>query len=366
MRRSCASPATAARCDLYRVPDAGAVRLEAADKLPPLERTLGADAEQGLVFLLDKKSNVVALDLETRRVRPYARAGPPGHRGPRRRALRGGHRQQRSTNWSGVARRCASGPSCRASRRNCRRTMGGHVGRLGSRATSPALEVLGSDQPAAKSSRPRRTGGRRASGATSWPWRPTRAVVLYEVQGESDETGGSIPVSGTLGRCCSRLRATGSTSRAPRHGLLVLDRVERRRSCIEIELARPRPRPARRPLRSVAPGPPGHGRLGLGGGRGDGPATSGTVQVEWDADLPASCRPAPCSPGGASDRGRAGSRRARASRAGDASRAARRTAGSRSPGTRPRRTDIPVEADSAALAAAADTGRPVRHRCTSR
>jgi hypothetical protein len=47
-------------------------------------RTLGADPEQGLVFVFDGKNNVVALDLDTRRVRTYleniryATLGPDG------------------------------------------------------------------------------------------------------------------------------------------------------------------------------------------------------------------------------------------------------------------------------------------------
>jgi hypothetical protein len=45
---------------------------------------VGADPEQGFVFLLDKKRNVLALDLETRRVRQsleqvrHATVGPDG------------------------------------------------------------------------------------------------------------------------------------------------------------------------------------------------------------------------------------------------------------------------------------------------
>jgi SPOR domain len=69
---------------LYRVPALQPSSWKAEDTLPPLERTVGADAEQGVVFLLDQKRNVVALDLETRRVRPSleqvrrATLGPDG------------------------------------------------------------------------------------------------------------------------------------------------------------------------------------------------------------------------------------------------------------------------------------------------
>ena len=69
---------------LYRVPALDSAAWKAADKLPPVERPLGSAAEQGLVFVLDRKSNVAALDLDTRRVRNYlenvrfATLGPDG------------------------------------------------------------------------------------------------------------------------------------------------------------------------------------------------------------------------------------------------------------------------------------------------
>ena len=69
---------------LYRVPALDSAQWTPADKLPPIERPIGAASEQGLVFLLDRKSNVAALDLDTRRVRNYfenvryAAVGPDG------------------------------------------------------------------------------------------------------------------------------------------------------------------------------------------------------------------------------------------------------------------------------------------------
>jgi hypothetical protein len=69
---------------LYRVPALDSAAWKPADKLPPVGRPLGADPEQGLVFVLDRKNNVVALDLDTRRVRTYleniryATLGPDG------------------------------------------------------------------------------------------------------------------------------------------------------------------------------------------------------------------------------------------------------------------------------------------------
>lgn len=69
---------------LYRVPALDSASWKPADKLPPVERPVGAAPEQGLVFVLDRKSNVAALDLDTRRVRNYlenvryATVGPDG------------------------------------------------------------------------------------------------------------------------------------------------------------------------------------------------------------------------------------------------------------------------------------------------
>jgi hypothetical protein len=69
---------------LYRVPSLDSAAWKAADPLPAVGRPIGADPEQGLVFMLDRKNNVVALDLDTRRVRTYleniryAALGPDG------------------------------------------------------------------------------------------------------------------------------------------------------------------------------------------------------------------------------------------------------------------------------------------------
>jgi hypothetical protein len=69
---------------LYRAPGLDSAAWKSAERLPPLERTIGADPEQGLVFALDRKNNVVGVDLDTRRVRTflenvrYAALGPDG------------------------------------------------------------------------------------------------------------------------------------------------------------------------------------------------------------------------------------------------------------------------------------------------
>jgi SPOR domain len=54
---------------LYRVPSLAPSSWKAEDVLPPVQRVVGADAELGLVYSLDRKRNLVTLDLETRRVR---------------------------------------------------------------------------------------------------------------------------------------------------------------------------------------------------------------------------------------------------------------------------------------------------------
>lgn len=69
---------------LYRVPALDSAPWKPAEKLPPVDRLIGADPEQGLVFVFDRKNNVVAVDLDTRRVRTflenvrYATLGPDG------------------------------------------------------------------------------------------------------------------------------------------------------------------------------------------------------------------------------------------------------------------------------------------------
>lgn len=69
---------------LYRVPALDSAAWKPAERLPPVDRPIGADPEQGLVYVLDRKNNVVAVDLDTRRVRTflenvrYATLGPDG------------------------------------------------------------------------------------------------------------------------------------------------------------------------------------------------------------------------------------------------------------------------------------------------
>jgi hypothetical protein len=69
---------------LYRIPGLDSAAWKLSDRLPPIEHTIGADPEQGLVYALDRKNNIVGVDLDTRRVRTflenirYAALGPDG------------------------------------------------------------------------------------------------------------------------------------------------------------------------------------------------------------------------------------------------------------------------------------------------
>jgi hypothetical protein len=208
---------------LYRVPrlEPSAWKLE--DKLPPLQRTIGADPEQGFVFLLDKKRNVVALDLETRRLRPsleqvrQATVGPDG-------AL---YAVDTASNVTQIVRRTPVRfrSKLRGAPNELHGTMGGTlVASLG--GAQPKLEVLGSDRPPASFTVP---AGRQA--LSFWgdlvAVAADSAVVIYETEGDSDgdRASISIPVSGGAkavmfspsGHRIYVARASG--------GLLVLDRV---------------------------------------------------------------------------------------------------------------------------------------------
>ncbi|HEU5171287.1 MAG TPA: SPOR domain-containing protein [Gemmatimonadales bacterium] len=90
------APRTHAAASVLRLPrDRGAARLyrlpalepsawKQVDKLPALSELVGADLEQRIVYALDDKHNLVGLDLESHRVRPFltnvrdAAIGPDG------------------------------------------------------------------------------------------------------------------------------------------------------------------------------------------------------------------------------------------------------------------------------------------------
>ncbi len=267
---------------LYRVPNLEPSAWKLDDKLPPLERTLGVDPEQGFVFLLDKKRNVIALDLETRRLRPsleqvrQATVGPDG-------AL---YAVDTARNIVQMVRRTPVRfrNKLQGTPSELHGTMGGMlVARLAD--DKPRLEVLGSDRPPATF--PVAEGEQTLS---FWgdlvAVAADTAVVLYEVEGDSDGDRDrvSIPVSGgakavLFSPSGHRLYVARATD-----GLLVLDRVSGQ-ELFEIDL----------------PGP----AVGLTGDRygqwvlvrpaaGDSAWVVdvgrsrhvGTVAVEWDADLP--------------------------------------------------------------------------------
>jgi hypothetical protein len=175
---------------LYRVPTLEPSSWTTEDKLPPIERPIGADPEQGLVYVLDGKQNVVALDLETRRVRTsleqirYAAVGPDG-------AL---YAVDTGSTVTQLVRR--SPVRFRSKLQGTPAELHGTMsGAVLARLTGPApvLETLGSDQPP--------TSTTLASGplATSLygdlvAVAADTAVVVYAPQGKTRPL--SLPVSG--------------------------------------------------------------------------------------------------------------------------------------------------------------------------
>jgi len=128
---------------LYRVPSLEPSSWKAEDNMPPVDRIVGADPEQGLVFALDRKRNLVTLDLETRRVRTYlegvraATIGPDG-------AL---YAVDTGSTVTQMVRRAPVRfrAKLQGSPRELHATMtGALLARVGEKA--PVLEVLGSDQ----------------------------------------------------------------------------------------------------------------------------------------------------------------------------------------------------------------------------
>lgn len=272
---------------LYRVPTLEPSAWKLTDKLPPLERTLGVDADQGFVFLLDKKRSVVVLDLETRRIRPsleqvrHATVGPDG-------AL---YAVDTASNVVQVVHRTPVRfrSKLQGSPRELEATMGGMlVVRLG--GDKPRLEVLGADRPPATF--PIVDGQESLS---FWgdlvAVAADSAVVLYEVEGDSDGDRDrvAIPVSGSAKAVMFSPSGHRIYVARVTEGLLVLDRVSGQ-ELLDIEL----------------PGP----AIGLTGDRYGQwvlvrPATGdsawvvdvgksryvGTVQVKWDPDLPAIMSP---------------------------------------------------------------------------
>ncbi|HWB42513.1 MAG TPA: SPOR domain-containing protein [Gemmatimonadales bacterium] len=337
---------------LYRVPSLEPSAWKLEDKLPPLQRTLGADAEQGFVFLLDKKRNVVALDLETRRLRQsleqvrHATVGPDG-------AL------YAVDTGSAVTQMMRRTPvrfrsKFQGSPRELHGTMGGMlVARLA--GDQPRVEVLGSDRPPATFAVP--TG---PQSLTFWgdlvAVAADSAVVIYETEGDSEGERDrvSIPVSG--GAKAVMFSPSGHRIYVARasEGLLILDRVSGA-ELQEIDLPGPAVglvgdlfgqwvlvRPATGDSAWVVD-------VGRGG-------FTGTVDVEWDDDLPAVVWPNTLL-----------TRRGKDLAAVDLAAKGFPVRGSIEGGAGdswlplswhpPQEENVPVNADSAALAAAADSAK---------
>jgi hypothetical protein len=272
---------------LYRVPSLEPSAWKLEDNLPPLQRTVGADPEQGFVFLLDKKRNVVALDLETRRVRPsleqvrHATVGPDG-------AL---YAVDTASTVTQMVRRTPVRfrSKLRGSPRELHGTMGGVlVAHLG--GEKPKMEVLGSDRPPASFEVP---AGQQA--LSFWgdlvAIAADSAVVIYETEGDSDGDRDRISIPVTGGATAVMFSPSGHRIYVARasDGLLVLDRVSGQ-ELEEIDLPGPAVglsgdlfgqwvlvRPASGDSAWVVD-------VGKGG-------FVGTVDVEWDEDLPAVVSP---------------------------------------------------------------------------
>jgi hypothetical protein len=280
-------PRTGGEPRLYRVPSLEPSGWTLEDKLPPLERALGADAEQGFVFLLDKKRNVIALDLETRRVRQsleqvrHATVGPDG-------AL---YAIDTAGNVTQVSRRTPVRfrSKVEGTPGELHGTMGGMlVARLA--GDRPRLEVLGSDRPPVTFPV---AEGRQA--LSFWgdlvAVAADSAVVVYETEGDSDGDRDrlAIPVSG--GAQAVMFSPSGHRIYVGRatEGLLVLDRVSGEEL---LEIALPGPAVGLRGdlygqwvlVRPAA----GDSAWVVDVGRS---RHVGTAAVEWDEDLPAVVSP---------------------------------------------------------------------------
>ncbi len=264
---------------LYRVPALDSSGWKAEDKLPPLQRTIGADSELGLVFLLDRKRNVVGLDLETRRVRTHleqvrqATVGPDG-------AL------YAVDTGSAVTQFVRRAPvrfrsKLQGKPQELLATMGGSLlGRIEGR--SPALAVLGSDQPAEIIPTP-------AGPMTTSLWgdlaavAADSAVVIYETGDKHARR--SISVSGHARAALFSPSGHRIYVARDEPSLLVLDRFSGQ-ELFKIDLPG-----AAEGLRSDLYGQwlivrPSSGDsawvVDVGAGR-----VAGTAAVEWDDDLPA-------------------------------------------------------------------------------
>ncbi len=180
----------------------------------------GPTRKRELVFFLDRKRNTVVLDLETRRVRPQLEQVRYADRRPGRRALHRRHRQHGHP--TGAARAGPIPLEAAGQARGAVRHDGRYPPRPRRAIRSPALEVLGSDQPP-ESSTPRPTDRSRTSlyGDLVAVAADT-AVVIYDpggkherrsIPGARSRAGGALlPVGASDLRRARRGRAAGTRS----------------------------------------------------------------------------------------------------------------------------------------------------------
>ena len=176
---------------LYRVPSLEPSSWKAEDKLPAIDRVVGADPEQGLVFSLDKSRNLITLDLQTRRVRTYldqvrtATMGPDG-------AL---YAVDTGSTVTQMVRRAPVRfrAKLQGVPQELHATMtGALLARVGEKA--PVLEVLGSDQAPVSTTLPSDRIAPTFYGDLVAVATDT-AVVIYETQGKQRPPR-SIPLAG--------------------------------------------------------------------------------------------------------------------------------------------------------------------------
>ena len=263
---------------VYRLPGLDTSAWKSQDKLPPLERTIGADSELGVVFFLDKKRNVVTLDLETRRIREalsgvrYAAVGPDG-------VL---YAVDTASAVTQVVRRAPIRfrSKLQGKPAELHGTMAGTLlARLDEK--TPTLELLGTDQPPESIEVPDGPiatslwGDLVAIAADS-------AIVLFQTQGKHERR--SIPVSGHARAVLFSPSGHRLYVARDEESLLVLDRFGG--TALEtIDLPGPAAGLRSDPLGQWVLVRPVAGDsawvVDVGTGR-----YTGTVEVEWDADLP--------------------------------------------------------------------------------